>query len=155
MRHQLWYVSVAVSLLILGEGRAQSSDVGSNQPSTGIETIATKPSEKAQSERPLDEQLDIELTRPIPMDQAPPGCLVTWTERFCRADKVPVKSFVVLGQQTVGRSSIEKLSIKNGCVIARVKLGVEEDKTGRAQCVGGKPMVGLKLLLSARAALKP
>lgn len=149
MRYHRFAFFTAIAMLLMGATYAQvpaSSDTillsGPNATSGAAARM------KLQG--PLDEQLEVELTYPIPITQAPVGCVMTLIERYCRADNEPVTSFIVLHQRTVGRSSIEKIAIDTGCVVAHLKLGVEEDSTGNAQCVGGEPSVRLRLQLSAR-----
>jgi hypothetical protein len=150
MRHLLFTVAAAIAVSLLAAAPAPASGSQSACSSGGEATSAAARS--AQAQGPLDEHLDFELTRPIPIKQAPAGCMVVMTERYCRTDNEPVKSFLVLHQRTVGRSSIENIAIDNGCVVVQVRLGVDEDKTGNAQCVGGEPLVRVRLLLSARPA---
>lgn len=125
---------------------AQDSDRPSGGSSSSTSTV------RVLGQDPKDEQVELEFLRPIPMDNAPAGCGVAMSERYCRTDKLPVRSFLILHQRITGKSSIDKVAIDNGCVKVDVRIGVEEDKSGKAQCVGGKPLVSLRLVLSAQPA---
>ena len=155
MRHYLATAIAAIFMSLMCTAFAQAPKDDHESACSSSDKASSVSVVLAQVQELLDEQLELELTRPIPMNQAPAGCMVTLTERYCRADKKPVMSFLVLHQRTVGRSSIENIEIDNGCVVTQVKLGVEEDKTGKAQCVGGEPLVRMRLLLSARPASNP
>ncbi|RFC32561.1 MAG: hypothetical protein DID92_2727745556 [Candidatus Nitrotoga sp. SPKER] len=148
MRCHCFVFFTAIAMLLMGATYAQvpasSDSILLSRPNATSGAAA-----RMKLQGPLDEQLEVELTYPIPITQAPVGCVMTLIERYCRADNELVTSFLVLHQRTVGRSSIEKITIDNGCLVAEVKLGVGEDRTGNAQCVGGEPSVRLRLLISA------
>lgn len=102
--------------------------------------------------RPSDDEVQIEITHPIPMDSVLPGCKVQRIERVCRTDGLPVHAFKVVKKDIVGKSAIESMQIQDGCVVAQLSLGVEISTQRGAQCIGGEALVKLRIVLSTRVA---
>jgi len=98
-----------------------------------------------------DEQISVAITRPIPLRNAPPGCEVRHTERYCRDDGQVVKSYKVLEQSTSGSSAVESFALDRGCLAIEMKLGMPVSSVAGNSCEAGIAKVSLKLLVSTKA----
>lgn len=99
---------------------------------------------------PADEEIEVTLTHPMPIEGGPADCQVDLSERYCRADKLPVSRFTVLHQRVSGNlSSVGGLKLVRGCVVTEVKLGTNKAAKAANQCVPGDPEVRFRIVLSA------
>lgn len=89
-------------------------------------------------------------TQPIPIKGAPKGCAVKHAARYCRPDKLPIKSVNVLEQRMSGLSTMAEPRIDQGCVVIDMTLAVAVTRKDPEQCTGGEAKLTVKLQVSVR-----
>lgn len=114
------------------------------------QTSPVPPNRAASEPDALDEIITLGRTQPIPVENAPKGCVVQHSARYCRADKRAITSVRVLEERTLGLSSVKAPRIEAGCVIVDMSLAVPVSQTAADKCQGGEPKVSIKLQIGAR-----